>query len=560
MSNDSFEVDSRLRLTVGLCGPFRMSKSDGSATVLRSAKAQGLIALLATSPSRSRTRAWVQDKLWSDRSREQGSASLRQTLTEIRKCFGRDSSFLLANRKTITLNQETVAVLEEPQDGQFLEGLDIRDPEFEEWLRLERQRVANSGTNRHSQGPDTGIEGPATPLLTRATRRALVCYVQFQDWTIGLDPVLQAVGDTAVDAVSLTLREVLGVQSIRSNDRGSNTLSSGVHVPIRLEYSLVREGPKVVLVRMIAIEQETGVTIWTGKTRTVLQGVLPCDASEILALANEIVEAVADYLFRASIAAADSMGVSAQLSIALKQIFSMTAEGFKLGDASLSMIDPIHNFDGLIDAWRSHLRAISLVERLAEDPAVALEEGRMYAAKAAMGSQTNSLALAALANASLILNQDVIACDEFSRRAIAANAATPLGWWSRSAAHLYSGKYENAYRDAEMASRLTQKSPFKFWWDFKRGLSAAMTGRLHEAVDQLSRSAVNGPSFRPSLRYLVALQALTGDVEGARVSSGKLASLEPDFKIERLEEDETYPVSLMRKKELVPKQLSKLLR
>jgi DNA-binding SARP family transcriptional activator len=50
-------------------------------------KARALLAILALTPTRRRSRSALQDKLWSDRGPEQGAASLRQTLSEIRRAL-----------------------------------------------------------------------------------------------------------------------------------------------------------------------------------------------------------------------------------------------------------------------------------------------------------------------------------------------------------------------------------------------------------------------------------------------------------------------------------------
>ena len=120
----------------------------------RSAKAQGLIALLATSAKKSRARSWLQDKLWSDRGQEQGAASLRQALSEIRRALGPYRDAIGADRSRVWLADGAVRVDLDPSAGQaeFLEGIDVRDPEFETWLREERM----------ARSPDTP-QGRAAP-------------------------------------------------------------------------------------------------------------------------------------------------------------------------------------------------------------------------------------------------------------------------------------------------------------------------------------------------------------------------------------------------------------
>jgi hypothetical protein len=131
-------------LILDLAGPFRLRDTQGTDLTPRSRKAQGLLALVATSPGLRRSRAWLQDKLWSDRAPEQGASSLRHCLTEIRSMLGEHLACLTTVSGWIGLGPDRVLVntsllgRENGEAVEFLEGLDIRDPEFEHWLRDQR--------------------------------------------------------------------------------------------------------------------------------------------------------------------------------------------------------------------------------------------------------------------------------------------------------------------------------------------------------------------------------------------------------------------------------------
>ena len=143
-------------LILDLAGPFRLREAQGVDLTPRSRKAQGLLALVGTSPSLRRSRLWLQDKLWSDRGAEQGSASLRQCLTDIRStlrdhrgCFRTDSGWIALDPERVLVNT-TVSERDGDANVEFLEGLDIRDPEFEHWLR--DQRLSHSRPSDRSDG------------------------------------------------------------------------------------------------------------------------------------------------------------------------------------------------------------------------------------------------------------------------------------------------------------------------------------------------------------------------------------------------------------------------
>ncbi|MEL7082843.1 MAG: hypothetical protein AAGK82_15755, partial [Pseudomonadota bacterium] len=92
-----------MTIVIQLFGPLRVSASDGANMTPRSTKARGMIALLASSATHTRSRTWLQSKLWSDRGREQAAASLRQVLTETRKTLGAHAYCLRTDRVDVSL-------------------------------------------------------------------------------------------------------------------------------------------------------------------------------------------------------------------------------------------------------------------------------------------------------------------------------------------------------------------------------------------------------------------------------------------------------------------------
>ena len=89
-----------------LAGPLRLTDVAGTDRPPRARKAQGLLALLGTSPALRRSRAWLQDKLWSDRGPEQGAASLRQCLTEIRAALAENVDCLKTEAGWVALDPD----------------------------------------------------------------------------------------------------------------------------------------------------------------------------------------------------------------------------------------------------------------------------------------------------------------------------------------------------------------------------------------------------------------------------------------------------------------------
>ena len=134
------------RLHIRLFGPFNLWWNQNDEVELRSAKSQALLALLATAPDGKRTRVWLQEVLWGRSGEFHGRASLRQSLVAVRSALGAASEgIFLITQQTIRLRPDCIILIGEPFDGEFLEGIDVREDGFEEWLRTQRSVMDHRG-------------------------------------------------------------------------------------------------------------------------------------------------------------------------------------------------------------------------------------------------------------------------------------------------------------------------------------------------------------------------------------------------------------------------------
>ena len=145
-------------LRVALLGGFRASYEEKS-LALAAKKAQALVAYLAASNGRPQTREHLAALLWSRSGPEHARLSLRQALSVLRRNLPVGANACLrVDGKSITLDTDHVDVFEfatfaagpmpdaleraiEIYQGDFLDGFDISEPEFEQWMLVERRHL-----------------------------------------------------------------------------------------------------------------------------------------------------------------------------------------------------------------------------------------------------------------------------------------------------------------------------------------------------------------------------------------------------------------------------------
>lgn len=168
---------------IRLAGPFDIADPSGTSIRPHQVKQTALLALLASAPGMSRGRRWCQALLWPDSAPEQAAANLRQTLARLRRHLGDARALLGSDKQNIWLDRDRVELCPAPVGQDLLEGLDVGEEAFEDWLR-EQRATSLQGPLPHRDTPVrismTGV--PHTPeqmLLMHSVQAFLLSLKQF---------------------------------------------------------------------------------------------------------------------------------------------------------------------------------------------------------------------------------------------------------------------------------------------------------------------------------------------------------------------------------------------
>ncbi|SNS51472.1 hypothetical protein [Tropicimonas sediminicola] len=520
-------------LTIHLCGRFRVETRAGEEVTPVGRKAQGLLALLATEARMTRTRVWLQDKLWEGETKS-SQANLRQTLRTLRRSSEALDAALLTDRVNVGLDTGRVTVIDsDAPDAEFLEGLDVDSPEFNDWLTLMRSKRQPTGAEPTQAPPP---RAPSAPLAHHhRTQRQIVLQLGSAQGS-----ALRMFEKQFCDHFSKSLRENFDI------DAHFATPSSVEPDLLVAEVEAFSTGSSEELgLRMSIVESGTHRAVWTDSViarQPASQGVV---GIAHMALSHRAVVAVMGLVCRSAPNRQHDHDADALANTALRKMFTMRRKDLDEAKRLLLRAREIEA-RGLFDAWLAQLEVIRYVEFCDVDRAKTAEAVRRLCADALADEPTNSNVLCSVANARMALERDGQASRELSKIAVTANPSNPLAWWSWSTALLYTGDSEKAYSAAKTAQMLSYNASFRFWTEFQVALTAAVTGRLEEATAHLETSRSLNPAFRPPLRYLIGLYSLAHNEEATRRSIELLRSVEPEFTVRRLIEDETYPVSMMR--------------
>lgn len=140
--------DQRIAGRVYTFGRFQVLDESGAPMLPKSRKAIALFAYLLTRRGAPISRETAVDFFWSDRANEQGRASLRQALLEIRRAIPKQNAHAIVfERNALGIRSEafsfdfdgTFTSKNMHDVGEFLQGIDPAAPVFDEWLETERR-------------------------------------------------------------------------------------------------------------------------------------------------------------------------------------------------------------------------------------------------------------------------------------------------------------------------------------------------------------------------------------------------------------------------------------
>jgi DNA-binding SARP family transcriptional activator len=159
-------------LHLELLGDFRLRDEEGALITISAKKSQAMLAYLSVKPSQLVSRDKMANLLWSSTAPEQARQSLRQTLSTLRrelaqvspkKILVEEGDFLSLDASMVhvdVVELESLIMAGTPEaldpatrmyDGDFLDGFQIDEERFDQWVIAERDRLHRMALRAHAQ-------------------------------------------------------------------------------------------------------------------------------------------------------------------------------------------------------------------------------------------------------------------------------------------------------------------------------------------------------------------------------------------------------------------------
>ncbi len=459
--------------------------------------------MLCQTQDRRRARRWLEARLWSDRSSEHAGGSLRQALSEIRKALGCESARLETDRDTVRLTGVTTDLERDPASAalalksgrEFLEGIDIADQAFQDWLAGERARIE---ALLQVQRPPEARE-----------------FAHVDVFGAGGRPVPDGLPQEGM---------ALHVDSAQIKDR--------IHL----------------LVSLTSVA--SGQTIWNQRAAVSLAEAELADAGDLPPLVFQATDAAVGHFPELSECHHGPRRANALIARALAEMFSYDAGRLRLADQLLVEAGEIAP-SARIHAWRVLVRQIMVVERTEPDQPRIMAEIDQFSRLALELSQANPLVLSLVGLARVMVDANPDAGAVLARDALAMSPYNPYAHLAQAVALSRQGDNTGALAAARRGAAIAARTAHVHWWEAVSGLVALRCGDYPAATAHYEAAHSRAPAFRAAMRHLLFLHLALGQRDKAvRVYRGLLQA-EPDFTLDRIRNEPNYPAVTLRRSGLL---------
>lgn len=522
---DSQEVPS---YELSIFGPFSVVSEEIGKIHINREKEKAIIAILCLSPNHCRTRAFIKGILWGDSSESKASANLRNAIWKIKKEFFNNASLLNSDHDSIWLENDYIKSInyECSTELELLEGIDISEEPFEDWLREKRSSFESqySRTSSHSTFSfNSAVAG--------AFKKPRVCVLRPLD-TQNSDFLLS---DLLLDISSRLV-------SLELFDVRESTKMPALGVVLRAErfYS-----NRVVLK---ILNSSTGKIFWSYDVGSLFSEEIPfISASEAVteALLNTFATELSDpsFLLEAEFAKSSQT--------VLDGVFrpgTIDVENIEGCIANLVDIAPSSVLHGL----KNCVRMYGYGERISGYHSLNRDAVEHDLRRSMELDSSNPLVLALASHTSSLYLGDFRAAQQFSESAISRHPRLALVASLHALTLLRSGYTVAADKWSSLACKWGSSSRYHSFYLGTRSCTQAALGNFKESIGLANMAKLNLPGFKALDKLLFLGYASDGQNELAERLATHIKLSEPDFGSRLLADTApTVGINIIRKQMLI---------
>lgn len=499
------EVIQDKLLEINLFGASTIRSCEAGRFEVAGAKHKALFALLATAPFGRRTRSFLQETLWGVACYETGRQSLRRALADIKAILGPVFAQVIASTNAeITLDLTRIHFVGHPRQGQFLEGLEIREAGFRQWLASIRTNPAQ-------------LEGLFTFSKRGQTRSILPVVAVLPFRAVSGEPNDITVGDWLAEEMcrSLSRSRLLAVIShLSARELARESLDiSLVKQRLNADYCIsgsVRRSDGEFILDADFIDVGSGRLLWTRQFASPIDKLMLVTQGGIAAVVAAVGAAIADealtHVTDRPIANIDDH----RLVIAGVKLMNRTTLR-ELARARLLLEEAARRdpYASEVHAWLGKWYFLSVFNGWSVNAKEEIQFGLDCTARSLDLSPDNAFCLAidGLAQSNLVKRLDI--AEQRYDSALSINPSESLSLLLRGTLHAFRDEGQQAVELVDQARKRTPIDPFRYFYESLSATAYLSAGRYQEALNFADTSlALNNRHLSTLRARIIALHNL----------------------------------------------------
>lgn len=517
---------TEITLQVSLFGCCNIRSKDKE---LRGRKQKALVALLLDDKGGRRTRMHIADVLWGDSTidSERALGALRRTLSDMRSVLGTDfNEIFKTTHHEVAINIDRVKHITGPADGEFLEGLDIVESRFLQWLAQKRAQQQI-------------LTLPSAASAEASKLRMLP--------TIAIIPLKVVSGPKGTYALSDWLTSDIGRSLARSSlikviSQLSSRQLGNQHIDMqfvqdRLNSDFILTGhlradAEQIVVDLDFVDCDTGQLLWTRRFEGSAKDVYELNYRTT----QKICQAIGESVIKQSLSVLAGVGLTqipnhrlllAGISLMHKNKLSAFSKARPLIEEAIRR----SRGQSELRAWLAKWYILSVINGWSIEPQKDIHIVFNLTSRALQEDPNCSLALTMEGFALNNLSNDVGSARIRFDEAIENNPNEGLAWLLKGTLCAFSDNSSDAVEYVEHAKRLSPIDPLSYFYDSLRATAHLSDNNLEEALSLAETSLLFNNSHMSTIRVKLASQYELGLLPEARQTATELLTKQPNFTV-----------------------------
>ncbi|CUH89067.1 putative PEP-CTERM system TPR-repeat lipoprotein [Phaeobacter sp. CECT 5382] len=518
-------------LRLGQFGAFSVASGDKK-TISLGAKHQALLALLSTAESGVRTRAFLEQTLWSLAQPEQAKASLRTALSTLRRHLGPTAAQVLsANRERVILDLKQVAFEEPVQGTEFMEGFELPyEVNFARWLQTTRSEMARR-QNARSPGPEHVKRQRMDSLLPLIAVLPFVQISPGEDTSALGSLISEELSRSLARSQAFTVTSYLASRQFDPARVRPAEVSAVAGVKYLVSGSVRATGQKM-SAEIELHDAEREQVIWSRHFEGPLQDLMSGQCDALSKATQQIGQTlVGDAVRVAGFKPLSSLEGHTLLMAAISMMQEMTPDRFGRAREILTVLldrEPQHP---LVLTWMGFWHVLRVQKGFSSDRQLDAQLASQLATSALSADPSFSLAhtLKGAISSHLLFHFDL--AQESYDLALKDNPNEAMAILLKGATWAYQNRPIEAVKLTDAARRLTPLGPQRYYFDSVSAFANLSAHNYDRAIELADRSLQANSAYPASLRTKAIALQLTGRGGEAKEVVQNLMTASPDFNL-----------------------------